>query len=417
MAEKKNSREDVEMVDSEEIIERLVPSSEGEDEVDFKFADDKEKEDCSIDRLFQDDDKIVDPAIDRLFEEDRKSFQKGLQDEVQKALSQPAISKASLFRMRAKEPSESALSEEIAIQKTVEEIWDDSTDEAIEVGNRKSVIVMCVFIALFTMAGGWALWQSSNDERGNEVNLIARENESIEKAEEKRSLSNEIIVVSGIIKRYFSAITVSQKSEHIYQAELFKNDIEAYYKHNEGVKPLSDYSIENVFPISLNGEQIWQVVIKNNDVYTDGLRSYYVRKNSDGEYGVDWKADVFFQDNDVKKFKETRSIKATSIKFIVEPMYNTPNYNWGFKDTEYQVLRLEIPNSDMVFWGYVKRGSPEQKKLNRYIVNDLKNPVMNQVMSHEFILKVRFSADSPHENDQYIIIDNVVSRKWINIDE
>ncbi|MFT5906707.1 MAG: hypothetical protein ACI9E1_002319, partial [Cryomorphaceae bacterium] len=143
MAEKKNSSENLKKGDSEEIIERLVPSSEGEDEVEFKFADDKEKYDSPIDHLFQDEDKIVDPAIDRLFEEDRNSFQKGLHDEVQKALSQPVISKASLFRMRAKDPSESALSEEIARQKTVEEIWGDTTDEASEASNRKSVIVMC----------------------------------------------------------------------------------------------------------------------------------------------------------------------------------------------------------------------------------------------------------------------------------
>jgi hypothetical protein len=119
----------------------------------------------------------------------------------------------------------------------------------------------------------------------------------------------------------------------------------------------------------------------------------------------------------VKKFKTIRSKKATSFKFEVNPMYLFSTYNWGFKDSEYQVLRLSIPNSNMVFWGYVKRGSPEQYQLNSYIEADLKNPIISKTMVHEYILKVKFLADTPHENEEYILIENIVSRKWINTDE
>jgi|GEM_PF-2479879 len=432
MAEK-NTSEELEKGGSEEIIERLDSSllDEGEDEVDTKVTDDQQMDDQSIDHLFQDkdktvdrsmdhlfqdEDKTVDPSIDRLFDEDRKNFEKALQDEVQKALSQPEISKASLYRMRTKEPTEIALTKEIAKQKTVEEIWEESKDEASGAGNRKSIIVMCVFISLITMAGGWALWQTINDERGNEENLTALENESKEKELEKSILYEELSGVSEVIERYFSAITVRQKSECIYQAESFKNDIEVYYKNNGGVKPTFDYSIENIFPISLNGEDIWEVLIKEEDGLAEGIHSYFVRKNSDGEYKIDWESDVVLQENDVKIFKETRSREAMEIKFIVKPM-KRGTYNWGFKDTEYKALRLVIPNSDMVFWGYVKKDSPEQKKLNDFIESDSKNSVLNQSMRHEFILKVRFLADSPRENDQYILIEDVVSPKWINIEE
>ena len=419
MADKKNRREGLKGADSAEIIERLNPSStdEVENAVDFELTEDQAIDDQFIDHLFQDKDKTLDHSADGLFDEDRKSFQKGLQDEVQKALSQPEISKANLFRMRAKEPSEVALSEEIATQKTVEEIWEEAAEGAGEASNNVLVIVICIFITLSVMVGGWVLWQSSNDEIGNEENLTVLENESKENEGEPLTLGEEISVVSGVVDRYFTAKTVSQKSEYIYMAESFNNEIEAYYKNNGGVKPVLDYSIENIFPINLNGEQIWQVVIENKQNLKKGLRSYYVRKNSDGDYRVDWKADVIFQENEVGVFKETRSREATSIKFILNPMNRGAIYNWGFKDTEYQVFRLVIPNSDMVFYGYVKRRSSEQNKLNGYVKADLKNFVLNQVIRHEFVLKVRFLADSPSENDQYIIIDEVVSRKWINIDE
>jgi hypothetical protein len=417
MAGKNNNSEDMKKSDSEENIERLDDRfiDSAEDEVDIKLTADQEMDDRSIDQLFQDNDKPLDHSIDRLFEEDRKSFKSGLKDEVQKALSQPVMSKASLFRMRTKEPSERSLSEEIAKQKTVEESWEVAKDESSEVFCRKSVIFVCSIIVLIVMVGGWALWQFSNDERGNDNNISALANKS--KDQGKRIISQEIMVVSRVIDRYLTAKTLIEKSAYIYQAESFKNVLEIYYESNGGVKPLLDYVIEKVLPINLNGEQVWEVVIKNNHRPTEGSLSYYAREVSDGEYKIDWKADVVFQENDVKKFKEIRSREATNFKFEVNPMYLFSTYNWGFKDSEYQVLRLNIPNSNMVFWGYVKRGSPEQEQLNDSIIDDLKNPIINKMMVHEYILKVRFLADSPNENDEYILIEDLVSRKWINTDE
>lgn len=434
MAEKNNGSGAVEKGDTEKIIERLIPSSVGEDEI----------------YLEPNNDKQLDPSIDRIFEENRKSLHKALQDEVQKALSQPVMPKPVLHGMRTEEPSESALSEEIAQQKTVEEIWEKPTSTTT---NRKLVIVICVFITLIVREGGWALWQSINDERGNGKNLTILENEFKEKEQEQRTLDEEVSFVRGMIDRYFSATTVSQKSEYIYHAESFKTDIEAYYENNGGVKPVLDYDIKSIFPISLNGENVWEVLFKNKQSLKKEVRRCYVRKNSAGKYKVDWKSDVVFQEDTVQNFKETRSRKATNIKFLVDPtydemptnlwaykrteykvmrlsipasdmvfwgldpIYKIGTYNWGFKDTEYKVMRLEIPNSDMVFWGYVKVGSQQLRKLNRYINSDLKKRPKNYSMRHEFILKVRFLADSPHENDQYVLIDDVVSRNWINMDE
>lgn len=234
--------------DSEENIERLDDRfiDSAEDEVDIKPTADQEMDDRSIDQLFQNNDKPLDHSIDRLFEEDRKSFKSELKDEVQKALSQPVISKASHYRMRTKEPSEISLSEEIAKQKTVEESWEEAKDESSEVFCRKSVIFMCSIIVLIVMVGGWALWQFSNDERGNDNNISALANKS--KDQGKRIISKEIMVVSGVIDRYLTAKTLIEKSAYIYQAESFKNVLEIYYESNGGVKPLLDYVIEKCTP-------------------------------------------------------------------------------------------------------------------------------------------------------------------------
>jgi hypothetical protein len=414
MAEKKNTGEDLKKNDSKEIIERLYPKHADDDEANSELGGERKIDDQSIDRLFQGDDKRKDDFIDHLLRENKKSVQTVLEYEVTKALSQPIASKASLYRMRTKEPSKDALSKEIAKLKTIEEIWEEPKSEA---GNRKFVIVMYIFIALIMITGGWALWQSTKSERGNDANLKVLEKETKLKEQEKETLGKDIGIVSGIVDGYLSAKTLSEKSEYIYQAELFKNDIMAYYEDNGGVKSASNYSIENVLPMSLEGEQIREVLIKHDQSFNGELTSYYLRKNSDGDYKVDWKADVAFQENDVNLFIKTRSREATNIKFIVEPMYELGTYNWGFKDTEYKVLRLKIPNSDIVFWGYVKQNSEEQKRLNRFIEADYNNSVINKINRHEFILKVRFLAESPHENSEYVLVEDIISQKWINVDE
>jgi hypothetical protein len=177
---------------------------------------------------------------------------------------------------------------------------------------------------------------------------------------------------------------------------------------------MKDYTIQNVLPINFYGEEVWEVFIETKDRPNEGVRCYYVRKDTFEEYKVDWEADVVLQKNDIKKFKETRSREATKFKFEVEPIYQMSIYNWGFTDIEYQAYKLTLPDSDMVFWGYVKRDSPEEIKLNRYIERNLNNTLLNTNLRHEFILGVRFLPDSPKENDQYILIDDVVSRKWMS---
>ncbi|MGJ8657987.1 MAG: hypothetical protein ACSHX6_16185 [Akkermansiaceae bacterium] len=427
MAEKKNNGVDKKRDDSEEIIERLDPIIEGEEDLDTTFAEESGMVDDEIDRLFEKDNEKRDSSLDILFEDDReldslfdeerKSFQKGLKDEVQKALSQPTMSKASLYRMRMSEPSESALTAEIAQQKTVEEIWEEPLGAAKETQNKKSIWVMCSFIALVSMAGAWALWQSTNGTRGNEEELLAQEVETEQKELSKLELEQQLQSVDTLMHQYFTANTVDQKCESIYKADSLRSDIEAYYKENGGPKPSTDYRIDNIFPMEIDETELWEVFIKDKNDLEKDLKVYYVRKDPAGAYKVDWKADVVFQENDIGHFQETRSKEATSFRFKVEPMYKLATFNWGFTDTEYDVLRLSIPDTDWVFWGYLKRGSEAHKKLLLSLDLNLKRQVLDMAVSHDFILKVKFLEDSPKENDQYILIDELVSRKWINIAE
>jgi hypothetical protein len=407
MAGKRNTNEYSEEDDIDEIIERLDPRLAVKIEIDEQF----------IDRLFQDEPKKKDDSLDGLFEEDKSSLHRGFQDEVQKALSQPEMSKASLYRMKSKEPTFKAFDEEIAKLKSVEEIWEESSQGATKTLNRKALIALYVFITVIITMIIWAIFTSLNDKRDSDAQLNALTSETINKELQEKKLNIEIKEISELIDRYLSATTKLEKIECIYKADDLINEIDRYFKEHERFKSPSDYVIDSILPISVNGENLWEVLVIEKTISGERFHNYYVRKNSDGDYKVDWQEDVIFQENDVVKFKETQSRESTSIKFIVEVITGMSAYNWGFMETDYQVFRLREPNSEMVFWGYVRRGSPEQMKLNQSIENDLKNTLSKKTVRHEFILKVRFLPDSPTTNDQYILIDDIVSHKWLTINK
>ena len=127
--------------DLEVIIERPEHRASDEHAIDEQF----------IDHLLKDEPKIVDHSLDKLFEEERQNLTRGLQDELQKALSQPQMSKASLFRMKLSNPDESAFVEEIATLKSVEEIWEEEAQSIDKKSNRKSIIVIRISIIFFIL--------------------------------------------------------------------------------------------------------------------------------------------------------------------------------------------------------------------------------------------------------------------------
>ena len=405
MREKKHTKDEVNKDDSEEIIERLIPASE----------DPKDKD--------KDKDK------------EKTKKRKGVP-----------------YKKRTQEPNEDSLNLEIARQKTVEETWEQKEEDIDAIIKGKSTVILRIFIVFIIIAGGWGLWSLYHTQRNNDGELAALKDSLDKKVKQKLSLEKEIVIASEMIEQYLRASSISEKCKYIYQAELFKNDIESYYKNNQGLNPISDFKIKGILPVTLNGEELLEVVIKYEDLIGEKFRSYYIRRDPAGEYKIDWKADVIFQDSDVIAFQKSRSRKATSFKFEVKRIslmktyewafknldftvhaLKTPfdeniiwglqsrheigMYNWGFSDREYNVFRLDIPNSSIVFWGYVKKGSAVEQEMFRCIEEDIRMRILSNSIKHEFILKVRFLEDSPTENNQYVLIDGVVSRKWVNTEE
>lgn len=287
-----------------------------------------------------------------------------------------------------------------------------SEDNAKASQNRKSTIAVCLLTAMVAMAVYWVLSKPTNDKRENEGLIVEMKKQFFEKEKEKKIIDREVEDVSNLLHQYLSAPTVEEKFSYIYNADDHKDKIREYYNENGGVKPLEDYFIYLVLPTHIDGEEIWEVTVKKNQEGIDNISSYYVRKDSDDEFKVDWFSDVALQENDILEFKKSRSNRPTKFKFQVKKLNDKPTYNWGFRDTEYEVVKLTEPNTNLVFWGYLKIGSSAHTSMNRYLGMDLKNRIVDVEFIHQFILVVKFLKDSPRENDQYIVIEDVISRRW-----
>jgi len=130
---------------------------------------------------------------------------------------------------------------------------------------------------------------------------------------------------------------------------------------------------------------------------------------------VDWKADVIFQENSIDSFVSTKSETPTLFRCNIE-IDNNSVYNWGFTDKEYDPVKIIIPNSDYYFWGYIKKNSAVSDRLSVLRKEALINHALANA-TNNFIIKIKFLKDTPIENTQYVLIDEIITNSWINTEE
>lgn len=408
MEEKKNRYEIRDIESKDDSVERLKPGlSEVLDSLDETAQEDP------IDSLFKEETSNIEQDLDGLFDEKREEARSKLQEEVDRALSQKEMSRASLYRMRLNDPTEEALKEKKAQHKTVEEIWEES-DLDHESKNKGSIYLMSIVALLAIIAGSWALWEASHDERGDEEHILASEKKSKQEELDRIALSIEVNDVSLLIDGYLSAKTVEQKLKYIYKADEFGELIKAYYADQDEFVPYGEYYVKSSISNTFDGVEFWQVITERdfNGIIRNEL--LYIRKNSLGEYKLDWKASIGFQDFDILKFKNSRSTEAVSFKFQVVMLEEMGVYNWGYNDIEHQAFRLSSPDGNYVFWGYVKINSQLHQGLLRIIKLMRYRSMTNNTEFTRLTLRVRFLEDSPMENDQFIFIEELVSSTWMN---
>ncbi len=407
MEKKKFSRNIKAKVELEEVIERLSPampmdSTEDKLPVASELEDQGVKSEQSLDWIYKEAQKRLSDVSD--YKQNADASERLASDEVSKT-------------RKSKKPSNQVPLEKRRKIKSLEETWGESSGKSGLFIDRKSRGVMISFSLLIVAAIIYAIIISRNKDQVN-GNLSNNDGVQISNIEDELSnLEMKVKLVSDVADQYLSATTVEEKCKYIYNSVALKDKIEKYYKDKGGITTMENYTIKNVIPVKLVARYVWEIIVTSEDLPEGESLHFYVRRDSEEQYKVDWKADVAYQDNDVNEFKKSRAKKSTAIKFKVDVITGETIYNWGFTEEDYNVLKLSAPNSDTVFWGYIKKDSPLSSELILNIESNIKNTLSDIKVENQFILKVRFLADSPRENDQYILIDDIVSKKWVNTQE
>jgi len=358
-------------------------------------------------------DRIEDAELpDDLFDELRDNTQRELRKEVQKALVQPTASKAGLYRMRSKDLSAKDLKEDDKALNDLEEVWGEVD---VESEAKRKLILFLLLVAISVSCIYWAFSQSFDvaaDTPFNHLNDLPKE-----KNTEKADLRKEMTEAGLVMQNFIQAETLEVKKQFIYKTNEFEAIMKQFHAAH-GQFPIHErFQINMILPVMLADEQLWMAKVQIQVEGAKRVKSYFLRKGVDGKFKVDWKATVGYQENDIEKFVKERSKIPTEFRFIVKREKRIPSYNWGFREFEYLPVILKVPNTDYTFWGYVKRGSKSHRDISLAMKVDKKSGAMIRANHFQYILKVRFLEDSPKENDKYILIDELVSPKWVDLCE
>lgn len=297
-------------------------------------------------------------------------------------------------------------------RKSLEDKWSAPTKKNEQAGGHKILYSVCTILGLMILLGLWFTFQSLANSTNDKRELAFSEQGTL-KTVDKISLGTQIKEITKIIEDYLSAETVDEKCRHIYKADEYRSEIESYYQQHGGLKAINDFKIDGIKPVLFDSKEYWQVVISNT---RELHKIIYLRNSSNKSFKVDWKADVVFQANDIASFIASNTEEPTMFRFNIEISVVRPVYNWGFTEDKYFSVNLSVPGTDKYLWGYVKKGSELHERFLR-LNRETESYRFASSSKSESILKIRFLKDSPTENKQYVLIDEIISSSWVNIKE
>jgi len=295
-------------------------------------------------------------------------------------------------------------------RKSLEDKWSAPIEKNEQAGGNKILYSVCTILGLMILLGLWFTFQSLANSTNDKRERTLSEQGTLKTVDEV-SLSTKIKEITKIIEDYLSAETVDEKCRHIYKADEYRSEIESYYQQHGGLKEINDFKIGGIKPVLFDSKEYWQVVITREQD-----KIIYLRNSPNNSFKVDWKADVVFQANDIASFIDSNTEEPTMFRFNIKISAKRPVYNWGFTEDEYFSVNLSVPGTDKYLWGYVKKGSELHERFLR-LNRETESFRFASSSKSESILKIKFLKDSPTENKQYVLIDDIISSSWVNTKE
>jgi len=197
------------------------------------------------------------------------------------------------------------------------------------------------------------------------------------------------------VQAYLAADSIPELLKHVREPERVEPLMKKWYaKHpfkQTGFKKFDVFS-----PMTLEMRPFWII----NAETTDGSRSLLVEQTGDDDGRIDWETDVCYQPTDWESFVTARP--EGKFDFRVWAMHDL-FYAHEFADEKrYRCLRLTTRGSDEYLFGYVLRGS-EEERLIFQAAGRFRKPV-------PVILRLGFLSGSRSERS--VMICGVVGQRW-----
>eukprot|EP00112_Aurelia_sp_Birch-Aquarium-sp1_P010493 Seg22395.1 transcript_id=Seg22395.1/GoldUCD/mRNA.D3Y31 product="hypothetical protein" protein_id=Seg22395.1/GoldUCD/D3Y31 len=346
---------------------------------------------------------------------DRKDSE--MEAKVRKALSGETVSNADMLRMKSSTATEKSLDEVLADTKGLEDKWEDA--DAVEVKMFHTWKLGLILLSVLVGGSLWAVWQAANEESVDisaAQKQIDKDRQELELSEENaRQMSKN---AEDVVMQYVRATTLEEKLALVANVQQVRPYMEVYY-NEVPIIPDMDCMVKMAPAEMVGDSEIWFVVVGCKQKKRE-LKTFFV-VNENGQMKVDWEAEVCWQRLPLTDFLTHKHTEGVEFRVRILPAYEDGFYSWGFDDENYRAVRLYIKESnkpdasEKLIWGYVKADSQEYKDIQNHQSEGRKTIASDTSLDDRLIVKIRFLEGTSEYNTNCVLIDEIVSPRWINV--
>ncbi len=221
-----------------------------------------------------------------------------------------------------------------------------------------------------------------------------------EKAEETTAslLSNvdaSVRAAEPTVRKFLAAKTIEEILPTVRNPELAKARMEKFYPGGR-IQPeeIVKYNLLDLLQVPAGGEFL-NIGVRNAD-FIDKLITTIATPQG---FKVDWESWVGWSETSASEFLSKQPEKGSSFRVTLSAV---SYYNYNFKDDrEWKSFRIRFGDSEKSVFGYVKKGSILEQRIN----------LDEGEKTKKLILSLKFPA-SPETPDQ-VLIDDFIHENWV----
>ncbi len=400
--------------DAGDDTEVIVLGADDHKEEGDELSDEGDAEDSTlvavVDDLLmaEDDSKAGDADLDVLFQEEKVNMRDEDEVALRKALYEAKESKASMMRNKSGEATKATLAEQVAMLDTLEDTWERELEGDLASKKTKFVVIALIIILVGLAIGGAVMVR--NNQLANKEDLQKLDKEKATYQNLKEEAKKKVAKVEAAFFKFHAVKNVDDLVAAIADGESLREKVTAYYKKHPLPQKIEGVSITQVSQTLINDKVVWYLTFESPG--SSESRGYFFREDGNGGYKVDWRAISGCQDENLADFLKKRSIQGKVFRFFVKKKYEDGFYNWGFNDERYAAFRLIDPETDRAIWGYVDLLDKELVDGMAKIFDD--DSISLSKIGETLMLKVKFMKGSDPMNDNCVLIEKLVSPKWVD---